>query len=35
VRPEIRFDYTSDAKAFDNGTRREQFTFSCDAIIRF
>jgi hypothetical protein len=35
VRPEIRFDYTSGAKAFDNGTRREQFTFSCDATIRF
>lgn len=35
VRPEVRLDYTSGAKAFDNGTRREQFTFSCDAIIRF
>ena len=35
VRPEIRFDYTSGAKAYDNGTRREQFTFSVDAIVRF
>ncbi len=35
VRPEIRFDYTSGAKAIDNGTRREMFTFSMDAIIRF
>ncbi len=35
TRPEIRFDYTSGQKAFDNGTRREQFTFSWDIIIRF
>jgi hypothetical protein len=34
-RPEIRFDYTSGAKAIDNGTRREMFTFSADLIIRF
>ena len=35
VRPEIRFDYTTGAKAYDNGTRRDQFTVSMDAIIRF
>jgi hypothetical protein len=35
LRPEIRFDYTSGAKAIDNGTRREMFTFSTDLIIRF
>ena len=35
VRPEIRFEYTSGAKAFDNGTKREQFTSSADANIRF
>jgi hypothetical protein len=35
VRPEIRFDYTPGANAIDNGTKREMFTFSCDAIIRF
>ena len=35
LRPEIRFDYTTGAKAFDNGTRRDQFTVSADAIIRF
>lgn len=31
----VDFDYTSGAKAFDNGTEREPFTFSADAIIRF
>jgi hypothetical protein len=35
LRPEIRFDYTSGAKAIDNGTRREMFTFSADLIVRF
>lgn len=35
LRPEIRFDYTSGAKAIDNGTRREMFTFSSDLIVRF
>ena len=35
VRPEIRLDYTDGAKAFDNGTKRDQFTVSCDVIIRF
>jgi hypothetical protein len=35
TRPEVRFDYTSGQKAFDNGTRREQFTFSWDVIVRF
>jgi hypothetical protein len=35
IRPEIRFDYTSGAKAIDNGTSREMFTFSTDLIIRF
>jgi hypothetical protein len=27
--------YTSGAKAIDNGTRREMFTFPADLIIRF
>jgi hypothetical protein len=35
TRPEIRFDYTSGQKAYDNGTRRKQFTFNWDVIIRF
>lgn len=34
-RPEVRFDYSSGAKAYDNGTRREMFTTSADIIIRF
>jgi hypothetical protein len=35
TRPEVRFDWTSGQKAYDNGTRREQFTFNWDFIIRF
>jgi hypothetical protein len=31
----VRLDYTSGAKAFDNGTKRNMFTFSADVIIRF
>ncbi len=34
-RPEVRFDYTSGQKAYDNGTKREQFTFNWDIIVRF
>jgi hypothetical protein len=34
-RPEVRFDWTSGEKAYDNGTKREQFTFNWDIIIRF
>jgi hypothetical protein len=33
-RPEIRFDYGT-TKAYDNGTKRDQFTFNWDIIIRF
>ena len=35
LRPEVRFDYTSGQKGYDNGTKRDQFTFSTDLIIRF
>jgi Putative beta-barrel porin-2, OmpL-like. bbp2 len=35
IRPEVRFDYTSGQKGYDNGTRRDQFTFSTDLIVRF
>jgi hypothetical protein len=35
IRPEVRFDYTSGQKSYDNGTRREQFTFNMDLIVRF
>jgi hypothetical protein len=34
-RPEVRLDYTSGAKAIDNGTKRAMFTFSADLIVRF
>ncbi len=34
-RPEVRFDYTSGAKAIDDGNKREMFTVSADLIIRF
>jgi Putative beta-barrel porin-2, OmpL-like. bbp2 len=35
ARPEIRLDYTSGQKSFDNGTAREQLSVNCDFIIRF
>jgi hypothetical protein len=34
TRPEIRFDYGT-AKVYDNQTKREQFTFNWDIILRF
>ncbi len=34
-RPEVRFDYTSGQKGYDNGTKRDQFTFNMDLILRF
>jgi hypothetical protein len=34
-RSEVRFDYTSGQRAYDNGTKRDQFTFGMDVIIRF
>ncbi len=35
IRPEVRLDYSTGPKAYDNGTKRDQFTFSSDLIIRF
>lgn len=35
VWPEVRLDYTSGAKAIDNGTKRAMFTFSAHLIVRF
>ncbi len=35
VRPEVRFDHSYDVPAFNNGTRRNQFTFSMDFIIHY
>ena len=34
-RPEVRYDYTSGQKGYDNGTKRNQFTFNVDLILRF
>jgi hypothetical protein len=35
IRPELRFDHSYDTAAFDNGTRRNQFTVSTDFIIHY
>ena len=35
LRPEVRFDHSYDTPAFNNGTRRNQFTFSMDFIIHY
>ena len=35
LRPELRFDHSYDVPAFNNGTRKNQFTFSMDFIIHF
>jgi Putative beta-barrel porin-2, OmpL-like. bbp2 len=35
LRPEVRFDYTGGQKGYDNGTKRDQFTYSMDLILRF
>ena len=34
TRPEVRFDYGT-AKVYDNSTKRDQFTFNWDIIVRF
>jgi hypothetical protein len=34
-RPEIRFDHAYDRPAYDNGTRRNQFTFAMDVIFKY
>jgi hypothetical protein len=34
-RPELRFDHAFDASPYDNGTRRSQLMFACDAIFFF
>jgi Putative beta-barrel porin-2, OmpL-like. bbp2 len=34
-RPEVRFDYSMGQKPYDNGTKRDQFTFNWDIIVRF
>jgi Putative beta-barrel porin-2, OmpL-like. bbp2 len=35
VRPELRFDHSYDTAAFDNGTRKNQFTASMDFIVHY
>ena len=35
VRPEIRFDHAYNQYAFDNGTRKSQFTAQFDVIVHF
>jgi hypothetical protein len=35
LRPELRFDHSYDVPAFNNGTRKNQLTFSMDFIIHF
>jgi len=34
-RPELRFDHAYDAHPYDNGTRKSQLMFACDAIFFF
>jgi hypothetical protein len=35
IRPEIRFDHAWDRRAYDKGTRANQFTFATDMIVHF
>jgi hypothetical protein len=35
TRPEVRYDYASSARPFDNGTRRGQLMFAIDTVLRF
>ena len=35
LRPELRFDHSYDARAFDYGRDRNQFTVASDLIYRF
>ncbi len=35
IRPEIRFDHAFNLPAYDNGTRKNQFTASVDAVFYF
>lgn len=35
LRPNMRYDFTDDAKAFSNGTRQSQFLISADVVITF
>ena len=35
LRPELRFDHAWDRKAYDEGTRRNQFTAATDVVFHF
>jgi len=35
IRPEVRFDHAWDRRAYDKGTRTNQFTFATDVIFHF
>jgi len=35
IRPELRFDHAWDSRAYDKGTRRNQFTFASDLVVHF
>ena len=35
VRPEIRYDHSYEAAAYDNGTKKDQFVFATDVLIKF
>jgi Putative beta-barrel porin-2, OmpL-like. bbp2 len=35
IRPEIRYDHSYQAAAYDNGTKSSQFTFAADLLIKF
>jgi len=35
IRPEIRFDHAWDSRAYDQGTRRNQFTAASDVVYHF
>lgn len=35
IRPEVRFDHAWDNRAYDKGTRRNQFTFASDIVMHF
>jgi len=35
VRPEFRYDWADNAKAFDAGRRRDQLMFATDVIMQF
>ena len=35
VRPELRYDHSYNALTYDNGTKRDQFAFALDMLVKF